>query len=313
MYNSEANLLEDALTQNISLEHSCKTGDCGVCKCEVLSGSVMNENRQVVTQGHVLACQSKALSNVVVSANYYPELDALRKQTVPCKVSKVTYLTKDIVALKFRLPPSSNFNYLPGQYVDLSFKGVVRSYSIANAKNATKELEFHIRRVHSGKMSNLIFENVKTDQLMRLEGPKGTFFVREGEKPLLFLATGTGIAPIKAMVEKLVATADPREIYIFWGMRYANEIYDEYFQILSKQLKQLHFFSVTSQEENENGYSGYVQDIVCKHFDSLERFDVYACGSLKMIDDAREKFYVKCLKHKAFHSDAFLPAKQLQT
>lgn len=222
-FKSDTNLLNDALSQSIPLEHSCKTGDCGVCSAEVLSGLIENESGEIVTSGQVLTCQSAALSDATLKAHYYPELAHIRQQTIPCKVVSFESVSDDIMVLKFRFPPTAQFDYLPGQYVDLSFKGVKRSYSIANAKNVGKELELHIRKVPNGKMSSLLFDEVKVNQLMRLEGPKGTFFIHDNDKPLLLLATGTGIAPIKAMVEHLVALNDKREIHIFWGMQYAKE------------------------------------------------------------------------------------------
>ncbi|MBF4438157.1 CDP-6-deoxy-delta-3,4-glucoseen reductase, partial [Vibrio anguillarum] len=161
---------------------------------------VENENGELVTQGHILTCQSKAKSDVVLKANYYPELVDIKQQTISCKVASFEFVTKDIVSIRFRFSPKTIFNYLPGQYVDLSFRGVKRSYSIANAKSKSNELELHIRKVPNGEMSELLFEHLKENQLMRIEGPKGTFFVRDNIKPLIFIATGTGIAPIKAIV-----------------------------------------------------------------------------------------------------------------
>ncbi len=131
---SDKNLLEDAISQSIPLEHSCKTGDCGACSVEVLSGSIEVNTGEVVDSGNILTCQSKALSDAVIKANYFPELINIKQQTLPCKVASFEYVTEGIVVIKFRFPPTARFDYLPGQYVDLNFKGVKRSYSIANAK-----------------------------------------------------------------------------------------------------------------------------------------------------------------------------------
>lgn len=308
-FQSENNLLDDALAQSLPLEHSCKTGACGACGAQVLSGLVQNENGQVVTQGSVLTCQSKALSDVVLQANYYPELASIKTQTVPCKVARVQYLTDDILSLTFRLPPTSRFEYLAGQYVDLSFQGVKRSYSIANACSVLKQIELHIRKVPDGAMSSLLFGSVSDNQLMRMEGPKGTFFVRDGGKPLVFVATGTGIAPVKAMVEQLISTDDQREIHIYWGMRYQSEIYCRELINYALQHANIHFTSVLSQDSNLQSEYGYVQDIVIKNLTSLEPFEVYACGSMKMIDAAKALFIEHGLPSEAFFSDAFTPAK----
>ncbi|CAH8193647.1 hypothetical protein VAEKB19_3160017 [Vibrio aestuarianus] len=160
-FKSEDNLLEDAIAQSIPLEHSCKTGDCGACSAEIITGNVENEHGNIVTQGKILTCKSRAKSDVVLKANYYPELVHIKQQTIPCKVASFEYVTENIVSIKFRFPPTVKFDYLPGQYVDLSFKGIKRSYSIANAKSDSKELELHIRKVPNGQMSELLFGELK--------------------------------------------------------------------------------------------------------------------------------------------------------
>ncbi|MGC9402612.1 FAD-binding oxidoreductase [Vibrio genomosp. F10 str. 9ZC157] len=308
-FKSEGNLLEDALSQSIHLEYSCKTGECGTCNADIVCGEVENEHGEVVSNGAILTCQSKAKSDVILKANYYPELVNIKQKTVPCKVASFEYCTDDIVVIKFRFPPTAKFDYLPGQYVDLSFKGVKRSYSIANAKSATGELELHIRKVHNGKMSELLFGQLKENQLMRLEGPKGTFFVKEGNKPLILIATGTGIAPIKAIVEELLTKEDSRSIDIFWGMQFAKELYCDELIKLSKQNKHINFTPVLSKESTANCETGYVQSAVVKAFNSLKGKDVYACGSINMIENSRELFLKHNLAEGAFHSDAFVATK----
>ncbi|TKF23456.1 2Fe-2S iron-sulfur cluster binding domain-containing protein [Vibrio genomosp. F6] len=309
-YKSEENLLEDALSNSLPLEHSCKTGDCGVCSAEVLSGSIENEDGYIVTSGQILTCQSKAQSDAILKAHYYPELAHIKQQTVPCKVVSVEYPTDDIVILTFRFPPTAKFDYLSGQYVDLSYKGIKRSYSIANAKKETKEIELHIRKVSDGKMSDALFGQVKENQLMRMEGPKGTFFVKSNTKPLVLIATGTGIAPVKAVVEDLVEKQDPRDIHIYWGMQYKNELYCEALIDLVEQHQNIKFTAALSREESEGTfYKGYVQEAVMRDFKSLIEYEVYACGSVSMINQAKDLFINNQLPSESFFSDAFTPAK----
>lgn len=311
-YKSEDNLLNDALEQSIPLEHSCKTGDCGVCVAEVKGGHVENENGEIVSSGQVLICQSKAKSDAVLSAHYYPELVNIKSQTLPCKTASIRFPTEDVIVLTFRFPPTAKFDYLAGQYVDLNYKGVTRSYSIANAKSDTKEVELHIRRVENGKMSALLFDSeLKTNQLMRLQGPKGTFFVRDGDKELVFVATGTGIAPVKAMVEDLINKGDRRKVHVYWGMRHKQDAYSDDLEQLSRAYDHIQYTLVLSREDSasKSVHTGYVQDAVCKDFDSLESVDVYACGSLSMINSAKNVLIEKGLSKDAFFSDAFTPAK----
>lgn len=308
-YKSDKNLLEDALSQLIPLEHSCKTGDCGACSAEILSGTVENELGELVTKGAILTCQSKAKTNVILKANYYPELIHIKQQTIPCKVASYRYVTEDIVSITFRFPPTAKFDYLPGQYVDLSFKGIKRSYSIANAKTESKELELHIRKVPNGKMSELIFGQLKENQLMRLEGPKGTFFVRKNNKPLILMATGTGIAPIKAIVEELLFKGDNRLLYIYWGMQFAKELYCNELIELANTHMHIKFTASLSREVTEEHFNGYIHDAVRNDFTSLLDVEVYACGSLNMINEAKITCSQLHLPLDAFYSDAFTPAK----
>lgn len=309
-YKSEDNLLDDALSNDLPLEHSCRTGDCGICAAEIVSGEIENEFGQLVKSGSILTCQSKAKSDAVLKASYYPELASLKTQTLPCKVSSISYPVEDVAVLKLRFPPTAQFEFLPGQYLDLIFKGIKRSYSIANAQSKDKEIELHIRQVPLGQMSELVFGKVKENQLMRIEGPKGTFFVRDGERPLIFLATGTGIAPIKAMTSKLLECQDQRPIYIYWGMRSLNELYVDELQHLAEVHKHVHFIPVLSRDMSCEKYrQGYVQNAVLSDFQSLGNIDVYACGSPSMIQSAKSLFVDNGLPSEQFYSDAFTPAK----
>ena len=136
-FESEKNILEEALNHAIPLEYSCKTGECGTCNADIISGEVENEHGELITNGTILTCQSKAMSDLILKANYYPELIHIKQKTVPCKVASFEYRTDDIVVINFRFPPTAKFDYLPGQYIDLSYKGIKSSYSIANAKTET--------------------------------------------------------------------------------------------------------------------------------------------------------------------------------
>lgn len=308
-FQSKENLLSDALKQSIPLEHSCKNGQCGVCSAELILGQVENENGAVVTSGQILTCKSQPLSDVILKANYYPELVGQKIQTIPCKVASFEYVTDDIIVIALRFPPTAKFDYFPGQYIDLSFKGIKRSYSIANAQEKKSGIELHIRKVIDGEMSNLLFNELKDNQLMSLEGPKGTFFVKNNNKPLILVATGTGIAPIKAIVEKLLLEDDDRNVFIYWGMQYEKELYCRSLFELSEKHEHIKFKPVLSKEVSSKYLNGYVQFAVCNDFKSLQGVEVYACGSLNMINESKEMFIKHHLPIDAFFSDAFTAAK----
>lgn len=207
---SELPILQNALQNDIILEHSCGTGQCGVCKAKLLTGHIEFEDKyNILTEseksdGIFLTCTSKALSDIQIEAEYLPELAGIQKKTVPCKIDSIDFPVPDLAVLHLRLSPTANFNYLPGQYIDLMYNGITRSYSIASAPAEKNMLELHIRKVENGKFSHFVFNELKPNQLLRMHGPVGTFFVRANEKPLIFLAGGTGFAPVKAMVESLI-------------------------------------------------------------------------------------------------------------
>jgi len=308
-FQSDNNILDDALAQSVPLEHSCKTGACGACVAEIVSGEIENEKSEIVKSGLVLTCQSKALSNATLKAHYYPELVGQKQQTIPCKVAGFELVTDDILVIKFRFPPTAKFDYLPGQYIDLSFKGIKRSYSIANAKHDSAGLELHIRKVPNGQMSDALFSSIKHSQLMRIEGPKGTFFIRKNEQPLILLAGGTGIAPVKAMVEELINDQDKRDVYIYWGMNSANSFYLQQLFELSEKNAHIHYTPVLSGGGDWGGRTGFVHQAVCDDFSSIQGFHVYACGSPLMINAAKAAFMDKGLSSEQFFSDAFTPTK----
>ena len=309
-FQSEEYILNDALKQNVSLEHSCKTGECGTCSAQIISGEIENEKGEVAHKGDfILTCQSKARTNATLKVNYYPQLSSFKLQTLPCKIASFEYVTDDIVVIKLRFPPSATFNFLPGQYVDLIFKGIKRSYSIANAQQLSSGIELHIRKVPNGKMSDVIFSDIKENELMRIEGPKGTFFIRKDDKPLILLAGGTGIAPVKAMLENLIETNDKREVFIYWGMNFINSFYLTALSALSTKNSNIHYTPVLSGNEQWQGRMGLVHQAVCDDFDSLKEYQVYACGSPLMINAAMEFFLLKGLCEDAFFSDAFTAAK----
>ena len=308
-FDSSDMLLDDAISQSIPLEYSCRTGDCGICAAEIVDGKVCNELGENVTEGKVLLCQSTAKSNLTLKASYYPQLVIYKQQTLPCKISTLKLLTQDIMLLKLRLPPTASFEYCAGQYIDLSFKGIKRSYSIANAQLQSQgELELHIRKVAKGQMSELVFNELRENTLMRMEGPKGTFFVRDDAKPIIFIATGTGIAPVKAMVEELISKQDPRKLFIYWGMRDEAEVYCEELIEIASKFDNVQFTPVLSRVPESNKPL-YVQNAVCDAFESLKEFRVYACGSPQMIEVAKRLFLDKELIEENFVSDAFTAAK----
>ena len=225
-------ILQSAFNADIFLEHGCRDGSCGVCKVRVLHGDVEQPpalggiSASDMQEGYVLTCCASPLSDIELQANYYPELNGIKPAILPCKVESLDFPVPDIAILKLRLPPNTRYRYLAGQYVDLMINGSRRSYSIASAAQIYNGIELHIKKVTNGLFSNVIFHELKINQLLRLEGPSGSFFVRDSQAPIIFLAGGTGFAPVKAMVETLLLEQSQRNIHIYWGMETSDGFYN---------------------------------------------------------------------------------------
>lgn len=314
---AELPLLQNALQNNIVLEHSCGTGQCGACKTKLLSGEIQFDDKfnvlseEELSQGMFLSCTANALSDLKIEAEYFAELADIQKKTVPCKINSIDYPAKNVAILKLRLPPTADFKYLPGQYIDLMFNGVSRSYSIASASVENNLIEIHIRKVENGIFSHFVFNEFKPNQLLRMQGPIGTFFIRNNKKPIIFLAGGTGFAPVKAMVESLITSNDQRDIYVYWGARTGEDIYTYHPVEWSAKYSNIKSHIVVSDDDSWSGRRGFVHQAVLDDFSQLDKYIVYACGAPAMINIAKQTFIEKGLNERSFIADAFLPATAL--
>lgn len=307
-------MLDNARAQGITLEYSCRTGRCGVCKARVLSGeteafkgelSLSDGERNA---GYILTCCRYAQSDVELDIEDVGAIGDIVVRTMPCRIDVIEKLSEDVVKITLRLPPNSKFSYVAGQYLDvIGGGGIRRSYSIANSCREDEKLELHIREVQSGVMSRYWFSEAKANDLLRLEGPLGTFSLREKDsKNIVFLATGTGIAPVKAMLEQILsspALATDKKIYIYWGGRKQTDVY------WNPDLGDLDavFIPVLSRADSTwTGRKGYVQTALMEDTVDLANSVVYACGSEDMIFSARQSLTAAGLPAKNFYSDAFV-------
>lgn len=309
-----ATLLDSAKKHGVILEYSCRSGRCGICKSRAVGETeVIRHDESVLSadellSGYILTCCRTALSNVCLDIEDLSQFADIISKTLPCRVDSFQRLADDVMQVVLRLPPKDPLNYLPGQYVDIIGKnGVRRSYSLANAPRQDGKLELQIRQVATGVMSRYWFEELACNDLLRLEGPQGTFALRNTEPTnLIFLATGTGIAPVKAILEQLMADPEQVEnkrIWVYWGGRHAADIYWQ------PELGSLpvSFIPVLSRPDGSwVGRTGYVQDVLeCDGVDLADSV-VYACGSEQMIYSAKEKLVTLGLPQRNFYSDAFV-------
>ncbi|WP_456292379.1 FAD-binding oxidoreductase [Pseudomonas sp. AK106] len=309
-----ASLLDSAKAAGITLEYSCRTGRCGVCKTTVLSGETevikgeTSLTEEELAAGMILTCCRRAVTDVEIDAEDIGALGGIEVKTLPCRIDTITRLAGNVVQVILRVPPASKLQYLPGQYLDVIGEGGLRrSYSVANAPRDDGKLELQIREVEQGAMSRYWFGSAKPNDLLRLEGPLGTFCLRDKKaSTLVFLATGTGIAPVKAILEQLQGNPDlvaGKKIFIYWGGRAVTDFY------WAPRLDELNaaFIPVLSRPDATwQGRTGYVQAALLDDGLDLTHAVVYACGSETMIHSAREALTSAGLPVKHFYSDAFV-------
>jgi len=304
-------ILQGAEKSNVLLDHSCKIGRCKSCKAKAISGTTIAINEEVgldcleKKEGYILTCVRQPTSDLVLDLEDLGQYTLSQKKTIPAKISKISKLSTDVVMLQLRLPPSTKFWSLPGQYVNIIRKDIKRSYSVANCRN-TSSLEFFIKLNKGGEFSSYLFNEAKLNDLLRIEGPLGTFFLRESkQKYLIFMSTGTGIAPVKAILDELELTKEvTTKIYLFWGGRKASDLFWE----PRYEFLDIEFVPVLSRaSENWKGEIGYVQEVLIKKkYINLKESVVYACGSMAMINSASDLLLQHGLNKSNFYSDTFI-------
>ena len=309
-----SSILNAAANSKLTLPYSCKMGRCSTCKCRVIAGSTrvlfdeigLSEHEKA--DGWILSCVRTAETDVLLEVDDLGGKDLPVPKTLPCRISEINHMAPDVIQVLLRLPPTADFQFVPGQYIDvIGPNGIRRSYSLANAGLEEKTLELHIRAVKGGAMSEYWFNRAKLNDLLRLNGPLGTFFLRETSNiDLIFLATGTGIAPVKAMLEsmgKLSPDQLPKSISVFWGGRRVEDLYMSVTAITSY----LSYIPVLSRPVGIwTGFKGYVQDALLATTRNFTNAATYACGSDAMIHSARACLVQAGLPSSRFYSDAFV-------
>ena len=312
-------VLDAALADGLMLKHSCRTGTCGSCKGRVLSGDVDHGDSSLEVlsaaeraQGLALFCCATARSDLVIEA---PEVTALRGisiQQMGVRVASIDKVSSDVAVLRLMLAPGAGFDYFPGQYVQVLLKdGSRRSYSMATRSPRDNQLELHIRHMPGGVFSGHVFNALQPKAILRMEGPFGSFYLRDSERPMIFLASGTGFAPIQALLEQLRERDNRRPVYLYWGGRRREDLY-RHEQLLAweAQLPWLRYTPVLSDPTpacDWQGATGFVHRQVLSDFQSLKGFEVYACGAPIVVDSARRDYVeLRQLEAADFYADAFV-------
>jgi CDP-4-dehydro-6-deoxyglucose reductase len=308
-------ILDAALRQGINLRYGCRNGACGACKGQLLTGDIHYDKDPIALteddkqQKLILFCAAHADSELSIEVEEIELDSAIEIKTLPCRVQKMILLADDVMQLFIKLPASERLQFLPGQYIDILLEdGRHRSFSIANAPHDDDYLELHIRKVDQGLFTPKVFNTMKNKDLLRIEGPHGSFFFREeSNQDILLLAGGTGFAPIKGIIEHLISEQVSRPIYLYWGARSEADLY---LQSLAEkwvnEQSNIHFIPVLSDADvTWTGRTGYVHEAVLADFEQLSALDIYACGPPAMIQAAQTHFPEKGMSSEQFFYDSF--------
>ncbi len=312
-------LLDAALRQGLTLPYGCKDGACGACKGKVVEGAVDHGKAQPhalkddeKAAGLTLYCCAKAQSDLVIECKQVGSARDIPVKTLPGRIEKLEKLAPDVVEIHLRLPASERLQFWAGQYIDILMKdGRKRSFSLANAPHDDAVLQLHIRHVPGGTFTEQVFSTMKLRDILRFNGPHGSFYLREDSaKPVILLAGGTGFAPIKAIVEHAIAENCQRPLHIYWGAKARVDLYQhalpERWAAEHAHISYVPVLSEPAPDDGWTGRTGFVHHAVLADFPDLSGYQVYACGSPAMIDNAKRDLVERCgLPAEEFFADAF--------
>ena len=326
----ETHILEAALKQGVVLPYGCKNGACGSCKARVISGEVIQDAHQPsalspeeARRGFALLCCARAASDLTIEARVVAAVGEIPIRKMPCRVSSIDRVAPDVIVLKLQLPANERLQYLAGQYVDLLLRdGTRRSYSMAAAPGVADGLELHVRHLPGGKFTDAAFgvvePELKVRDILRFEGPLGTFFLREdSDRPIVMVASGTGFAPLKAIMERVRGLVQSkgfaRAITLYWGGRRPHDLYmNALCERWVAEVPDFTYVPVVSDALPHDGWTGrtgFVHRAAMADFPDMSGCQVYACGAPIVVDASRRDFIENCgLTADEFYADAFTTA-----
>ncbi|MDO9191648.1 MAG: CDP-6-deoxy-delta-3,4-glucoseen reductase [Undibacterium sp.] len=320
-------VLSAALRAGVGLPYGCKNGACGSCKGKLIAGQVVHGNHQQKAlsdteeiQGMSLFCCAKPRSDITIEAREVQGSDEFPLKKMPSRIARMEKLSDDVMLIALQLPANERLQYRAGQYIEFMLKdGKRRSYSMANAPHIDAQITLHVRHMPGGIFTDQVFSSMKERDILRFEGPHGTFFLREDtEKPIILLASGTGFAPIKALIEHLIDLKSPRPVTLYWGGRRPQDLYmDALCQEWAKTLPNFNYIPVVSDalpEDQWTGRNGFVHQAVIADHADLSGYQVYACGAPIVVDSAKRDFIALCqLPAEEFYADSFTSEADLQS
>jgi len=326
MFGCEADetILAAALRANVGLPHGCKNGACGACKGKIVTGQTVLGKHQErtltqeeVSQGLSLFCCTRPTSDVTIEVREV-EVGEFPSKKLPTRIAKIEKLSHDVMLVCLQLPATEKFAFRAGQYIEFLLRdGKRRSYSMANAPHSSDQISLHIRHMPGGLFTDQVFTTLKERDILRIEGPQGTFFLREDStKPIILLASGTGFAPIKAIIEHALEQKTERAMTLYWGGRRPADLYMHQLCLdWAAANPNFHYVPVVSDalsEDNWHGRTGFVHRAVLEDYSDLSGQQVYACGAPIVVDSAKRDFVTLAnLPTEEFYADSFISEADL--
>ncbi len=311
-------LLDAGLRQGYMIPYGCRSGKCGMCKGKLVAGSTRYEkvptiglNKIDSDQGEILLCQAYAESNLTLTVREIERKEEVEVKKTPCRIAKMQRLSHDVMEIFLKLPDNERLQFKAGQYIDFILPdGRRRSFSLANAPTHDELLELHVRKVEGGFFTTTVFETMHEKDILRIEGPFGQFYLRqETQLPIIFVAGGTGFAPVKGIIEQAITEKMQRPIHLYWGVRAKRDLYmHDLAQQWADQHPQIHYIPVLSAplpEDNWQGKTGFVHEVVLQDIPDFTHYEVYACGPPVMITATQNSFMGKGLDKDRFFYDSF--------
>ena len=306
-------ILEAAISSGITLPYGCRSGSCGSCKATIIKGEVFHEDimpgvltDQDKSEQNFLLCKTYATSDVTITSPVEKKLDEFPKKITPVRVEKLNLLNHDVMQILLKLPAGENLQFKAGQYLEFILKdGARRAFSMANAPSDDL-IELHVRLIEGGTFTKYVFNEMKEKSIHRIEVPIGNFYLRESDRPMIFVAGGTGFAPIKSIINDCHRAGVERKIYLYRGFKTHKDLYqDEVVENWKKNINNFKAINIYSEEVVNGQEKSLVHKKVIKDLGQLDSFDVYCCGAPGMIEVAYREFVEACLNPNSFYSDAF--------
>jgi CDP-4-dehydro-6-deoxyglucose reductase len=317
--NEGESVLTAALRQGVMLPYSCKNGTCGSCKGKLESGEVhypfhppLALSREEMGEGCALFCQSEPVEDLVIRVREIEAVRDIQVRKMPARVIEKSLLAPDVMRVRLKLPSAQRLQFLAGQYLEIIVDGDKRrAFSIASSPQSEDEIELHIRHVDGGGFTGWVFDELKERDILRLEAPLGTFFIRNdaAERPMIMMGGGTGIAPLKSMIEDLLAHNDQRSLHLFWGAQNHAELYMlDQIQQWAAQNANIRFTAALMEagpNDPDGSFNGFVHDAVLKQYENLSGYDIYMSGPPAMVDAGRAAFEAGGANTRRLFFDSF--------